>query len=246
MAGPIYFAIGDIHGEAEKLDALHAAIVDRIAFEKRRSVIVHLGDYVDRGPDSRGVIERIMALEQRLEGDPDVMVASLLGNHEQMMLDQLESGDSEGARTWLGWGGDATVASYLGGLTDDADEDMAAWRQVMPEEHVAWLASRPDILRDPAHNLAFVHAGISPKRFPDCPQQIRLWTRSEKFFNDADWPDRPELKGLTVIHGHTPTEDFRPDVTFRRINVDTGACFGGPLTAVMLKDDAAPQFLFAG
>ncbi len=245
MAGPTYFAIGDIHGEAEKLDVLHAAILEQIAAEGGPAVIVHLGDYVDRGPDSRGVIDRIMALERRLDDKPNVIVASLLGNHEQMMLDQLASEDLADARTWLGWGGDATVASYLGALTGDAGEDMAAWRQMAPKQHVAWLASRPDILHDPARNLAFVHAGISPKQFPDCPQQIRLWTRSEKFFNDTDWPARPELKNLTVIHGHTPTEGGQPEVTAHRINVDTGACFGGPLTAVMLKDGEKPRFLFA-
>ena len=86
MAGPIYFAIGDVHGEADKLRQLHAAILDRIAFEGRAAKIVHLGDYVDRGPDSRGVVDAVMAIEARFNRDPAIEVVSLMGNHEQMML----------------------------------------------------------------------------------------------------------------------------------------------------------------
>ena len=68
MTGHIYFAIGDVHGEAAKLRTLHDAILDRIAFERRPARIIHLGDYVDRGPDSRGVVERVMALEALFAG----------------------------------------------------------------------------------------------------------------------------------------------------------------------------------
>jgi serine/threonine protein phosphatase 1 len=101
------------------------------------------------------------------------------------------------------------------------------------------------MLYDQARKLVFVHAGIEPAEFPDCLDEIRLWTRSDRFFVDANWPDREVLQGLTVVHGHTPTDDSKPEITFRRINVDTGACFGGPLTAVMLKDGDAPTFLRA-
>ncbi|HSS12453.1 MAG TPA: metallophosphoesterase, partial [Rhizomicrobium sp.] len=67
MAGPIYFAIGDIHGESRKLRDMHGAILDRIAWEKRAAKIIHLGDYVDRGPDSRSVIDQVMALEKKFD-----------------------------------------------------------------------------------------------------------------------------------------------------------------------------------
>ncbi|MEZ5938799.1 MAG: hypothetical protein R3C52_11350, partial [Hyphomonadaceae bacterium] len=79
---------------------------------------------------------------------------------------------------------------------------------------------------------------------PGCSEQVRLWTRSRKFFDSAAWPERPELDGLLVVHGHTPTSDFAPDIQARRINIDTGACFGGPLSAVMLKPGEDPSFIF--
>ena len=242
MAGPIYFAIGDIHGEADKLATLHHAIRDRIAFENRAAVIVHLGDYVDRGPDSRRVIEQVMALEKRFDADPVVRVVSLMGNHELMMLDALdgEGPDRAYGNAWRASGGKATIASYA-----EKRDDTADWKAAVPPEHATWLRSRPAMLYDQARRLVFVHAGIEPAKFPDCSDEIRLWTRSDRFFIDANWPDREVLKGLTVVHGHTPTDDARPEVTFRRVNVDTGACFGGPLTAVMLKDDEAPSFLYA-
>ena len=91
MAAHTYFAIGDIHGEADKLARLHAAILDRIAFEGGPAKIVHLRDYIDRGPNSRSVIERVMALEARFAGDANIQVVSLRGNHEQMLLDALDA-----------------------------------------------------------------------------------------------------------------------------------------------------------
>ena len=90
--------------------------------------------------------------------------------------------------------------------------------------------------------VAFVHAGIEPASFPDCADAVRLWTRSDRFFDHANWPEREELKNLLVVHGHTP-RSYQPENFPHRINVDTGACFGGPLTAVMLKEGAEPQFL---
>ncbi len=72
-----------------------------------------------------------------------------------------------------------------------------------------------------------------------------MWTRSRKFFKSERWPERDKLKDLLVVHGHTPTDDFEPYVERRRINVDTGACFGGPLTCAVLAPNAAVRFLRA-
>jgi serine/threonine protein phosphatase 1 len=231
----IYFAIGDIHGEARKLAALHDAILDRIAFEGRPACIVHLGDYVDRGPDSRGVIDRIMRLERKFAGSASVQVISVMGNHEQMMLDAFDADPDTSDLSWWTEGGTETAASYAGA----ADRN---WRAHIPRDHVAWMRALPVIHRVPDRKLVFVHAGIEPSSFPGEADGVYLWTRSDRFFNDNNWPQRPELEGLTVVHGHTPVGPD-PDVGFRRINVDTGACFGGPLTAAMLKPDASPQFL---
>lgn len=240
MAGLIYFAIGDVHGESRKLDEMHTAIFDRIAFEGAPACIIHLGDYVDRGPDSRGVIERVMALEERYRDDPAVSIVSLKGNHEQMMLDAYDAAEPQGAGSWWSQGGSEAADSYAGGsgLAD------AGWRATIPREHLAWLRRLGSIHIDRKRRIAFVHAGIDPVTFPHCADAIRIWTRAERFFGRENWPDRDELKGLLVVHGHTP-RSFQPEVFAHRINVDTGACFGGPLTAVMLKEGAEPQFLRA-
>lgn len=239
MIDLIHFAIGDIHGEAAKLDALHAAILDRIAFEKRPARVVHLGDYVDRGPDSRGVVERVMELQARFRNDSQIEVVALLGNHEQMMFDAWAAGPGSEDESWMSQGGAETVASY--GHNPDSGLD---WCELVPKAHLRWIAGLPDMLHDEEQKLAFVHAGIEPSVFPLCTDRVHLWTRSDRFFNTGDWPARPELDGLTVIHGHTP-QGFEPELTGRRINVDTAACFGGPLTAVMLMAGAAPQVLRA-
>lgn len=238
MAGLTYFAIGDVHGEARKLGELHDAILDRIAFEGGPACIIHLGDYVDRGPDTRGVIERVMALESRFARDPMVSVISLMGNHEQMMLGAFDGSGEVGS--WWSQGGAEAADSYVG-KPGQAD---ATWRDYIPPEHIAWLRGLGAIHIDQDRRLAFVHAGIDPTSFPACPDMVRLWTRSQRFFEHASWPDREELKGLLVVHGHTP-RSFQPENFPHRINVDTGACFGGPLTAVMLKEGAAPEFLRA-
>lgn len=240
MAGLTYFAIGDVHGESRKLGELHGAILERIAFEGGPACIIHLGDYVDRGPDTKGVIERVMALEARFADEAKVSVISLMGNHEQMLLGAYESHMPQDAGSWWSQGGAEAADSYAGGqgLAD------ANWRELIPPEHIAWLRTLGSVHIDWERKLVFVHAGIDPVRFPDCPEAIRLWTRADRFFNHDNWPDREELKGLTVVHGHTPRA-YQPEVFPHRINVDTGACFGGPLTAVMLKPGEAPQFLRA-
>lgn len=239
MAAHIYFAIGDVHGEAGKLAALHAAILERIAIERQPARIIHLGDYVDRGPDSRGVIEQVMALEARFAGDPAIGVISLKGNHEHMMLSAYDSVDDAGS--WWSQGGSEAADSYAGG----SGLAGAGWRDTIPREHVKWLRRLPLIHRDEARRLVFVHAGIEPSQFPNEAEDIYLWTRAARFFEHATWPEREELKDLLVVHGHTP-RNYKPEVFAHRINVDTGACFGGPLTAVMLREGEDPEFLRAG
>lgn len=236
MPGPIYFAIGDVHGEADKLRQLHGAILDRIAFEGRPAKIVHLGDYVDRGPSSRSVIDQVMAFEKRFDGNPAIEVVSLMGNHEQMMLDAYDAGPASEDGMWWSQGGEETAASY--------GAPGGAWREAVPKEHISWMRRLPGMLFDKQRKLVFVHAGIEPSTFPQEDQRTYLWTRSDRFFQQWQWPDRDELKGLMVIHGHTP-KSHDPEIYPHRINVDTGAVFGGPLTAVMLKEGSRPEFLRA-
>ncbi|MCA8902179.1 MAG: serine/threonine protein phosphatase [Hyphomonas sp.] len=234
MTGELICAIGDIHGEAGRLDALHAAIFDhhRLLYPEARLTLVHLGDYVDRGPDSCGVIETLM----KLEGRDDLTSICLKGNHEEMMLDALIAGETDGM--WMRSGGAETMASYH---RRDFPE--------VPKGHRNWLKSLPvhHILED--RKLLFVHAGIAPGRWPELDEQVALWTRARRFFDVTQW-DNPALEGWTVVHGHTPTGDFCQDVQGdppRRINIDTGAVYGGKLTAALFGPGGggAPVFLHA-
>lgn len=231
-----YYAIGDVHGEDARLAELHAFIRDDIAANENDYRIVHVGDLIDRGPDSRGVVNRIMALHER-EGDRAITIR---GNHEELMLHAYDRDESIGLYHWAVNGGDETIESY-----ERANGHHDTWKTAIDKEHIAWLRTLPSMWRDEARKIAFVHGGIDPNTFPNCADEVRLWTRSDKFFNPRRWPQRPELEGLLVVHGHTPTHDFRPHVHARRINVDTGACFGGLLTCAVLAPEQAPRFLTA-
>lgn len=234
MSDLTYYAIGDVHGEIDKLDRLLHAIREDAVRRKVPHNIVFLGDLVDRGPDSRAVVKRAMHLAET-EG-----AIVLRGNHEELMLHAYDKRESVGIYWWAENGGDETITSYMmaNGVRDD-------WREAIDKHHIAWLRTRPVMVRDELRGLVFVHGGIDPRVFPCCTDEVHMWTRSNNFFDTRRWPDRPELSGICVVHGHTPTPDFEPHLNPRRINVDTGACFGGPLTAVVLAPDERPRFLSA-
>ena len=234
MSDLTYYAIGDVHGEAQKLDQLLRSIRADAIGRKVAHRIVFLGDLVDRGPDSRRVVDRAMHLAHT----EDAIV--IRGNHEELMLHAYDNRESVGIYWWAENGGDQTITSYMGanGVCDD-------WRDAIDKAHIAWLRALPVMVRDEPRGLVFVHGGIDPKTFPDCTDEVRMWTRSHKFFDPGRWPDRPELEGILVVHGHTPTADFEPHANPRRINVDTGACFGGPLTCAVLAPGEPPRFLCA-
>lgn len=234
MSARTYYAIGDVHGEDLRLQMLHAAILADIEREGCEATIVHLGDYVDRGLESRGVIARVMALEAAYTA------VSLKGNHEEMMLCAYDRSDRGSDSYWASNGGEATISSYF--AANGRAED---WREAIDKAHIKWLRTLPTLWRDEERKIAFVHAGIDPQTFPECDEEIRIWTRSGKFFDPARWPARPELDGWLIVHGHTPTENNAPEVLAQRINVDTGAVYGGPLTCVVLTPGEAPRFLRA-
>jgi serine/threonine protein phosphatase 1 len=238
MARFIQYAIGDIHGMLDRLRQLHALIREDMARTKAEARIVHLGDYVDRGPDSRGVIEAVMAMqaEGRAHGYP---VLALRGNHEQMMLDAYEDPTGAAYRNWMFNGGDMALASYARAFPGPFDR----WTQLIPQSHLGWLAGLPTMIQDEARGLVFVHAGIDPEAFPHCPDALRIWTRSEKFFDFTRWPIRPALKGLKVIHGHTPTDTMAAEIHRHRINVDSGCVYGGRLSCVALETGENPRIL---
>lgn len=236
----IYYAIGDVHGELERLSALHDTMFEhhQLCHPDLGQVIVHLGDYVDRGPDSCGVIEYLMDLEASFVDDPNIQLINLRGNHEQQMLDALQDPDGLAMRTWKreGWGGHKTIESYE--RRSDTETILAA--------HCTWIEQLPAIWRPAQHPFVFVHAGVDPDAYPNEEEEIYLWTRSSKFFNTDKWTS-VSLQNQTVVHGHTPTRDYAPEVqmseTFRRINVDTGAVYGGDLTCAVI-DPAVDEVIF--
>lgn len=137
---------------------------------------------------------------------------------------------------WLRNGGEQTLKSYA----DRGDSSV-------PEAHLDWLRDLPTILIDDAARRIFVHAGLSPDRFPNESAEVHLWTRSADFFETHRWHGTP-LQNWTVIHGHTPTESGWPDDLGdrnRRINIDTGAVFGGRLTCAVFVPGEEVRFLYA-
>ena len=216
------YAIGDIHGRADLLDDLLARIeADRSG---ARATLIFLGDYVDRGPNSRAVVERLAALSVRQDD-----CVFLRGNHEAAMLNFLQAPET-GAH-WMRIGGDATLRSY--GIEPPARagaafaETAAALRAALPQAHVSFLNRLSLSMR--LGDYVFVHAGLRPgRRLEDQTEADMLGIRKPFLKSAQRWP-------FVVVHGHSPVERAHQDQ--RRIAVDTGAYATGRLTAVRLIDD---------
>lgn len=228
----IIYAIGDIHGEADRLNTLHGHITEThgLLFAGEPAQIIYLGDYIDRGPDSFAVIETIREFAKR----PGFETITLQGNHEEMMLEGLTRPGDEAF--WLRNGGDATLESYR-----------RHGHETPPQHHVDWLKACLPWHVDPENRLIFVHAGIDPSLFPGRDTNANLWTRSKRFFDPARW-NNPALDGWRVVHGHTPTSNNEPEIAGalgQRINIDTGAVYGGRLTAARFAPGEPVTFLHA-
>lgn len=213
------YAIGDVHGCKAQLLALHAAIAtDMAARPTGAALLIHLGDYIDLGPDSAGVVA-LLAAGPPIPGLPTI---NLRGDHEQMLLLALE-GDRAAATDWLWSGGRETLVSW--GLPADLPREV--WPLALPAAHVAFLHGLSWSHRDGGY--LFVHAGIRPgvaltRQARDDLLTIRqpfLWTAQEF--------------GVVVVHGHSTTPS--PVVAGNRIGLDTGAGNGGRLTCAVLEDD---------
>lgn len=236
MSERVFYAIGDVHGEADRLARMHDLVLEDAARLGLPATIIHLGDLVDRGPDSRAAVELAMALADR--ADERLHVITLKGNHEQMLVDAVRSRAEDREMHWFANGGHTALASYLRANGTPAGH----WSEAVDRAHVRWLSRLPTSYFAERERIMFVHAGIEPQDFPRCAEEVHLWTRSRRFFEDEGWPDRPELEGLLVVHGHTPTASGAPDHSARRINLDTGAVYGGPLSAVALVAGEEPRF----
>lgn len=220
------YAIGDIHGRLDLLDQLLALIArDRDSRAPMRSQIVFLGDLVDRGPASRQVIERVMALVAE-EG-----ALCLKGNHEELFL-HAAYGDERVIPTFRKAGGAQTLASYgLAPRLFEAMDDAAvvAWMLThIPRPHVDFLDDLPDYVEK--GDYLFVHAGIRPGMAIADQQPADLrWIR-------RDFLEHRRAHPKMVVHGHSITPEV--DERFNRIGIDTGAYFSGRLTALGLEGTA--------
>lgn len=226
-AGRLIYAIGDIHGRAELLDQILTVIAEDAAPRNaEHPLIIFVGDYIDRGPDSAGVVDSVLKLKAGGSFD----VRALKGNHEQAILHFID--DWSFGPVWAKHGGAATLRSY--GVTPPQDlTDAEAWQPAqaaleaaIPTSHRLFYCGLE--LMVTVGDYVFVHAGVRP----GVPLQRQtetdlLWIRSE--FLKAEGPFEK-----IIVHGHTPKR--QPQISDHRLGIDTGAYYSGVLTAVRLAD----------
>ncbi len=202
-----YFAIGDIHGCLDKL----LALMNRLDVHWGQDTVVFMGDYIDRGPDSKGVVDCVLDLRRKHE-----QIVCLAGNHESMFLNYL---DHREEHIFLCNGGRDTLRSY------DISPDEQDRRAKLPPEHLQFFETLLPFYE--TENHLFVHAGVRP----GIPMELQdphdlIWIRHEFFMSDHG------LK-KTVVFGHTPFSG-EPFVGEKMIGIDTGAVYGGTLTCLEL------------
>jgi serine/threonine protein phosphatase 1 len=225
--GQRVYAVGDIHGRLDLLDDLLAMIAaDDAARGSAATTVVFLGDLVDRGPDSAGVVERL-----RLLAESDSRLRFLTGNHEEVFHHAVHSDGDEALKFFCRIGGRETILSY--GISEadynamDYPELKAALTNLVPESHLAFIAGFED--RIEIGDYLFVHAGIRP----DIPLE-------DQRPRDLRWIREPFLSHVSphcrmVVHGHTILQDI--DLQPNRIGIDTGAYASGKLTAIGLQGE---------
>jgi serine/threonine protein phosphatase 1 len=202
------YVVGDIHGSLHKLKSLIAACQKDASGEPMTLVL--LGDYIDRGEDSAGVLRFIMSLEQEMSE----RLVALKGNHEAWALG-VAAGTMK-LSTWLANGGDATLESY--GASEVGE---------LPAAHLKWMSGLRSSFDD--GRRFFVHGGVNPERPLDAQDEMDLLWIREPFLSDGrDY-------GRLIVHGHTPLAAARPELRPNRLNLDTGAVFGGALTAAVFN-----------
>lgn len=210
------YAIGDIHGSYSKLARLLGHCQRHCGEAASRHVFV--GDYVDRGRHSRDVVTLLM----QMQAEAPETVVCLRGNHEEMLISASKNRD---AAMWLMNGGHETLDSYG---VENAES--------IPADHLAWFKNLPFAISD--GKRFFVHAGIRPGvPLQEQKKEVMLWIR-EPFLSD------PRDHGQYIVHGHTPVEIGKPEHLRNRLNLDTGAVFGGPLTAAVFDDDTVGPIAF--
>jgi serine/threonine protein phosphatase 1 len=250
------FAVGDIHGRSDLLDALF----EEAARQPRRAahrVVVLLGDLVDRGADSLGAIDLALEAAERAAADETV---ALMGNHEAMMRLALDAATPhedaiDALQTWIVNGGDKTLAEFMrfSATPADLDDLLSDARQSLPPRVGDWLASLKSHWR--SRGLLFVHAGVNPgvdlESFLAEPWNAPLatlggdqhWAWVRRPFLSAE-PGPQGYGGYFVVHGHTPN-DLRSDpspadqIRRFRLNLDSGSVMTGVATMAILRGASA-------
>lgn len=224
--GALIYAVGDVHGRRDLLETLLGKIEHDIVEVRAdsRPVLVFIGDYVDRGPESRAVLERLIGLSKR----SDIELRALKGNHEAQLLSFLE--DARAGAAWLEFGGGATLQSY-GVAPPQGRADAATWeaaRQAfiaaLPDDHLSFLSGLEVAVT--CGDYLFVHAGVRP----GIP--LSLQTESDLLWIRDDFLNAERACEKVVVHGHTP--EVSPHIGRHRIGIDTGAYATANLTAVRL------------
>ncbi len=219
------YAIGDVHGRNDLLKALLAKIeADNAARPASNAQLIFLGDLMDRGPDSAGVIETAMAARSG-----PFAVRFLMGNHEEVFIKMCREVDAKLARFFIRIGGEATALSYPISRQRyqqlDLEELCKELQRIVPAEHVAFLESFEDQIT--IGDYAFVHAGIRPDvpMAAQTPSDLR-WIREEFVGHRGDLEK-------VIVYGHTIYDDVEERGS--RIGIDTGAYASGKLTAIGLE-----------
>ena len=220
----VLYAIGDLHGRADCLERAHRLIDhDRqLMGWGRPSTEIYLGDYVDRGPNSRRVIDLLLARRRK------TATVFLRGNHEMMMSAVLEGRFS--LESWRAFGGAATLASY-GLRGDELRHETPGWTEALWDritpEHRDFLRSLADYHQH--EDYCFVHAGVRPDcALSDQSPDDLAWIRRDFLAHRGDF-------GFVVVHGHTPVDDI--DFRANRINIDTGAYSTNRLSVLKIDED---------
>jgi len=219
------YVIGDVHGRRDLLDRLAQAIRSDLAAEPARDPLcIFLGDYIDRGPHSAEVLERLST------NDWPLPFVALRGNHEQMLLTFLD--DENYLEAWRHFGGLETLYSF--GIdvhkvlqTSAFGDAQHRLKELLPASTIDFIAATPSSYQ--LGDYYFCHAGIRPGiALADQREQDLLWIREEFTESSAEHEK-------IIVHGHTPVE--QPEVKFNRINIDTGAYITGTLTCLVLEDN---------
>jgi len=219
------YAVGDIHGRADLLEALFKRIDASVKKHPiKHAIQVFLGDYIDRSPNSRDVIEMLIARK------PEQAMICLKGNHESYALQFLD--DPSVLSEWMQAGGIHTLLSY--GVKPSTrgnprpEHDVArAFRAALPESHRQFMQNLE--LSFTCGGYFFAHAGVRPGiALREQREQDLLWIREDFLLHEEDF-------GKIIVHGHTPA--LEPDIRPNRINIDTGAFATGRLTCLVLQGD---------